>query len=333
MPSSRSNGSLEIISYLKGSTDGKGGLSIVEKSYSESDQVTTGPNFQLTWAANGTQLHGVRGTSSVVLVKTVGIAPQNSFAKLSCGGTQDDIAGAAVHFLMGSAAPLPDFATMIPFNPIEWVAVSLPPTLQTDSGRSIVGVGFMAGSDVPDRPIVLFSIVGNIDREGRVSATKTYEFYKETKGFDVEYKGTVAGEANGAARVVGTWTNEKGMSKGLFSLWELEGLPRAEDQHPCIVFCGACNRWMPIGTLHLQFLPKHVLQPAGGQSDPFYICYDCSFPPNVEFIAIEPCPTGTDVYTLDGRAMRLEERSWVERICSTPTADFHYKVDGLLAHI
>jgi len=119
----------------------------------------------------------------------------------------------------GTAVPADELADFwIPSNPIDWsLSVVKPhPSVETPC---VFGAGYFNDSgDVPDRPVLFFSLFGKIDpaSPNSVKIKKVYEKHDETVGFDVAYDATLEKVGNGYS-LKGKWENKKAGSFGSFS--------------------------------------------------------------------------------------------------------------------
>ena len=148
---------------------------------------------------------------------------------------------------LGAASPAPELAQEVPVNPISWSLTLLPP--KGGAAPTAFGGGYFDDAgDIPDSPVLLFTISGSFNPETNVRTrpcparsaagpyclnacalcsqavklTKRYQNHHIPESLTVDYEGVLGKEADGAFSIKGSWVNALEGTMGQFAC-RLEG--------------------------------------------------------------------------------------------------------------
>ncbi|MDP2439104.1 MAG: SDR family oxidoreductase [archaeon] len=159
-------------------------------------------------------------------------------------------AGLSLHPLSrlwaGVAVPDPSLEPFaIPSNPIRWslfMGPSPPASSLPASSMLIFGSGYFDDSaDVPGKPLLFFTLKGEVPATGEVLITKTYEAGLSS---DVHYRAVLSHDASPSWSLSGSWENP---SASTFGQFRCDPVPEQE-QPVSLSACSLCARPVASGT-------------------------------------------------------------------------------------
>lgn len=126
----------------------------------------------------------------------------------------------------------------VPSNPIYWSLAIIKKSSVVPSG-CVFGSGFFDDSgDIPDQPLLFFTLFGSIDlNTSSVQLIKKYQKHLATEGYDVLYEAVLdKSNQDNRMRLHGRWTNTKAGTMGPFSCFQDSVLSNATSS----LLCDSC---------------------------------------------------------------------------------------------